>query len=106
MNLNLSGHHLDITPAIREYVTKKLEKIKRHFDNVIDVAHAYASGTYDNSTWKSLMYLGVSSLQVSFTNGDPCPFNLGASRMSIDVVITCNSTLSAPTITASQRSAS
>ena len=37
MNLNLSGHHLDITPAIREYVTKKLEKIKSHFDNVIDV---------------------------------------------------------------------
>ncbi len=37
MNLNLSGHHLEITPAIREHVLSKLGKIKRHFDNVIDV---------------------------------------------------------------------
>jgi putative sigma-54 modulation protein len=37
MNLNLSGHHLDITPAIRAYVTTKLERLTRHFDHVIDV---------------------------------------------------------------------
>ncbi|CAH1385825.1 ribosome hibernation-promoting factor, HPF/YfiA family [Candidatus Nitrotoga sp. M5] len=37
MDLNLSGHHLEITPAIREHVISKLDKIKRHFDNVIDV---------------------------------------------------------------------
>lgn len=38
MNLNLTGHHLEITPAIREHVLGKLEKVKRHFDNVIDVS--------------------------------------------------------------------
>ncbi len=37
MNLNLSGHHLEITPAIREYVTVKLVRLTRHFDHVIDV---------------------------------------------------------------------
>jgi putative sigma-54 modulation protein len=37
MNLNLSGHHLEITPAIREHVLSKISKVKRHFDNVIDV---------------------------------------------------------------------
>jgi len=37
MNLHLTGHHVEITPAIREYVTGKLEKINRHFDHVIDV---------------------------------------------------------------------
>ena len=37
MNLNLSGHHLEITPAIRERVVTKLEKVKRHFDHVIDI---------------------------------------------------------------------
>jgi putative sigma-54 modulation protein len=37
MNLNLTGHHLLITPAIREYVTSKLERVTRHFDHVIDV---------------------------------------------------------------------
>lgn len=38
MNLTISGHHLDLTPAIREYVQTKLERIKRHFDHVIDIA--------------------------------------------------------------------
>jgi putative sigma-54 modulation protein len=37
MNLHLSGHHVDITPAMREYVTTKLGRITRHFDHVIDV---------------------------------------------------------------------
>ncbi|GAB4130279.1 MAG: ribosome-associated translation inhibitor RaiA [Sideroxydans sp.] len=37
MNLNLTGRHLEITPAIREHVASKLGKVKRHFDNVIDV---------------------------------------------------------------------
>jgi putative sigma-54 modulation protein len=37
MNLNLTGHHLDITPAIRDYVHTKLDRVTRHFDHVIDV---------------------------------------------------------------------
>ena len=37
MNLHLTGHHVEITPAIRDYVTVKLERINRHFDHVIDV---------------------------------------------------------------------
>jgi len=38
MNLTLTGHHLDITPAIRAYVIAKLERVNRHFDHVIDVS--------------------------------------------------------------------
>ena len=38
MNLNLTGNHLEITPAIRDYVVAKLERITRHFDHVIDVS--------------------------------------------------------------------
>ena len=37
MNLNLTGNHLDITPALRDYVVAKLDRITRHFDHVIDV---------------------------------------------------------------------
>jgi putative sigma-54 modulation protein len=37
MNLNLTGHQLPITPAIREYVASKFQRITHHFDNVIDV---------------------------------------------------------------------
>ena len=38
MNFTISGHHLDVTPAIREHVLSKLERIKRHFDQVIDIS--------------------------------------------------------------------
>jgi putative sigma-54 modulation protein len=37
MNLSISGHHLAVSPALRDYVTAKLEKIRHHFDQVIDV---------------------------------------------------------------------
>jgi putative sigma-54 modulation protein len=37
MNLHLTGHHLEITPAIRDYVSGKLARIARHFDHLIDV---------------------------------------------------------------------
>ena len=37
MQINLSGHHLDITPALRSYVATKLHRIERHFDHVITV---------------------------------------------------------------------
>ena len=37
MNLTISGHHLEVTPALRTYVTGKLDRITRHFDQVVDV---------------------------------------------------------------------
>ena len=37
MNLHLTGHHLEVTPALREYLRSKLERVTNHFDHVIDV---------------------------------------------------------------------
>jgi putative sigma-54 modulation protein len=37
MNLHMTGHHLEITPALREYVQNKLARLTNHFDHVIDV---------------------------------------------------------------------
>lgn len=37
MNLHVSGHHVEITPAIRDYLSSKLQRILHHFDHVIDV---------------------------------------------------------------------
>lgn len=38
MNLTITGHHLDVTPAIRGYVEEKMSRVTRHFDQVIDVS--------------------------------------------------------------------
>jgi putative sigma-54 modulation protein len=37
MNLHLTGHHLEVTPALREYIETKLAKLSNHFDHMIDV---------------------------------------------------------------------
>ncbi|MBN8279862.1 MAG: ribosome-associated translation inhibitor RaiA [Gammaproteobacteria bacterium] len=34
MQLNLTGHHVDITEPMRDYVQSKLVRIERHFDHV------------------------------------------------------------------------
>jgi putative sigma-54 modulation protein len=37
MQLELSGHHVEITPAMRSYVLKRFERISRHFEQVLDI---------------------------------------------------------------------
>ena len=37
MNLNITGHHVEVTGAIRDYVTAKLDRVIRHFDSVTSV---------------------------------------------------------------------
>jgi putative sigma-54 modulation protein len=37
MNLTITGHHLEVTPALREYVLTKIGKVTRHFDQVVDI---------------------------------------------------------------------
>jgi putative sigma-54 modulation protein len=37
MQLKLTGHHIEITPALRRYVAEKMGRVERHFDHVVDV---------------------------------------------------------------------
>lgn len=37
MQLNLSGHQLDITDALRDYVNEKMSRLERHFDKITNV---------------------------------------------------------------------
>ena len=37
MQINLTGHHVDITPPMRDYVMGKFERLERHFDRVTNV---------------------------------------------------------------------
>lgn len=34
MNIDVTGQHLDITPALRSYVEGKFEKLQNHYDNI------------------------------------------------------------------------
>lgn len=34
MKINLSGHHVEVTSSLREYVDTKFSKLERHFDQI------------------------------------------------------------------------
>lgn len=78
MNLNISGHHVDLTPPLRDYVTSKLKRIERHFDHLINAevvltveklrhkaeATVHASGTdmHAEATVDDNMYAAIDCL--------------------------------------------
>ncbi len=37
MQLSVTGHHIDLTDALRNYVSDKFERLERHFDHVQNV---------------------------------------------------------------------
>lgn len=37
MQLNVSGHHVEVTDSLRGYVESKIDRLERHFDLVSDV---------------------------------------------------------------------
>ena len=34
MQITISGHHVEVTPALREYVLTKFDRLQRHFDQI------------------------------------------------------------------------
>lgn len=37
MQLNVSGHHVEVTDSLRNYVSAKLERLERHFDRITNM---------------------------------------------------------------------
>ena len=37
MQINITGHHIDLTDSLRDYVNEKMEKLERHFDHITNV---------------------------------------------------------------------
>ena len=35
MQINVSGHHVEVTDSLRSYVNTKLDRLERHFDKII-----------------------------------------------------------------------
>ena len=57
MQINLTGHHVEVTPALREYVKSKLQRLERHFDNV---TNAYVVLSIDKMRQKAEATIHVS----------------------------------------------
>ncbi len=37
MQISITGHHVDVTEALKNYVTEKMQRIERHFDKIVNV---------------------------------------------------------------------
>ena len=37
MQLSISGHHIDLSDALRDYVTAKVKKLERHYDHITNL---------------------------------------------------------------------
>lgn len=57
MQINITGHHLKVTTALKDYIEKKFVRLTRHFDHVINI-HVVL-------TVEKLIHRAEASLQVS-----------------------------------------
>jgi putative sigma-54 modulation protein len=69
MNLHLTGRHVDVTPAIRDYVMAKLARINRHFENVIDVNVVMTVDKLDQKV-EANVHLSGKDIHVEASDGD------------------------------------
>ena len=37
MQINMTGHRLDVTPALKDFTESKFEKLQRHFENITSI---------------------------------------------------------------------
>jgi putative sigma-54 modulation protein len=68
MRLNVKGHHIEVTSALQSYVEKKLVRIVRHFDQVIDV---HCVLTVEKLDQKAEATLHVSGCDIHADASDP-----------------------------------
>ncbi|WDE04415.1 ribosome hibernation promoting factor [Thalassomonas viridans] len=69
MQINLSGHHVEVTTSLRDYVNTKFAKLERHFDNINNV---YVVLTVEklNQTAEATIHLNGGEVHASSQHGD------------------------------------
>ena len=60
MQTTVTGHHVEITPPLRAYVTDKMQRISRHFDHVISMTVVLAVEKHRNLAEATLHTAGKS----------------------------------------------
>lgn len=69
MNLNISGHHVDVTQPLREYVLNKLKRVERHFDHLIS-AEVILSVEKLEQKAEATIHASGANLHAEAVNGD------------------------------------
>lgn len=69
MQVNITGHHVEITESMRDYVISKLERVERHFDNVTNV-HVILSVEKNRQKAEATVHISGGELFANAENDD------------------------------------
>lgn len=69
MQINLTGHHVDITDSLRNYVDTKFSKLERHFDHISNV-HVILNVEKLNQKAEATVHLSGAEVFASSENED------------------------------------
>ncbi|APE04988.1 MULTISPECIES: ribosome hibernation promoting factor [Alteromonas] len=69
MQINLTGHHVEITDSLRNYVDTKFSKLERHFDHISNV-HVILNVEKINQKAEATMHLSGAEVFASSENTD------------------------------------
>jgi len=69
MQINLTGHHIEVTPPLREYVNSKIERLERHFDHVTNI-HVVLSVEKLRHKAEATVHVSGGNLFADATQGD------------------------------------
>ncbi|MDC8830062.1 ribosome hibernation promoting factor [Alteromonas gilva] len=69
MQINLTGHHVEITDSLRNYVDTKFSKLERHFDHISNV-HVILNVEKLNQKAEATMHLSGAEVFASSENLD------------------------------------
>ncbi|WP_252176842.1 ribosome-associated translation inhibitor RaiA [Endozoicomonas sp. 4G] len=59
MQVNISGHHVEVTEALKDYVTKKLDRLGAHFDQITNVQVTLSVGKLNHKVEATLHVRGA-----------------------------------------------
>jgi putative sigma-54 modulation protein len=69
MQINLTGHHVEVTTPLRDYVNSKMERLERHFDHVTNI-HVILSVEKLRHKAEATMHVSGGSLFADATEED------------------------------------
>lgn len=69
MQINLTGHHVEVTSPLRDYVNSKMERLERHFDHVTNI-HVILSVEKLRHKAEATMHVSGGSLFADATEED------------------------------------
>jgi len=69
MQINLTGHHVDLTDSLKAYVNEKLSKLERHFDQVTDT-HVVLTGDKQGHKAEATVHLSGNDVFADCVSGD------------------------------------